>query len=493
MLWRAKQRAALLDQVMRGPNKTKPGHGTANCAAPKASNIASLNAVALGAAVICAAAFGSAVMVMADAATAGDHALARDAYSRPLERLNADEVRSFAAGKEEFAARWVPPFLSGGHWGRGPQSNAESCLSCHPGNGRGRAPDGANEKPHSLVLRLAQPGTDDAGRPRPDPAYGTHLNRHGVLGKLIEEGDFRVTYSTRNVTLADSTRVELRSPAVRFAALWYGPMGGGTILSLRLAQPVFGLGLLEAVPDSTILALAERQRRAGFNGRPNRVIDEATGKHMVGRFGYKASQPYVRHQVAAAFHDEMGVTSRLFSEEQCWPIQKACDQVERVTGVEARDEQLDSITAYLRLLAPPIQRDADHPTVRRGAALFERARCSVCHVPELKTAKETTHAALRDLTIRPYTDLLLHDMGDELADGRREFDAGARDWRTSPLWGIGLRVMVNGNAQLLHDGRARNVMEAILWHGGEAAASRQTFVNMSKQERDDLLRFVESL
>lgn len=430
---------------------------------------------------------------MVDAVVAGDREDASDAYSQPLDKLDANQVRSFAAGKEEFAARWVPPFLSGGHWGRGPQSNAESCLSCHPGNGRGRAPDGPDEQPHSLVLRLSQPGTDNAGRPAPHPAYGTHLNRHGILGKLIEEGDFRVAYSERQVTLADGTWVELRSPLVRFAALWYGPMGDETILSLRLAQPVFGLGLLEAVPDSSILALAEQQRRIGFDGRPNLVIDEATGKTMVGRFSYKASQPTVRHQVAAAFHDEMGVTSKLFPQEQCWPIQMRCYQVEQVTGVEARDEQLDSITAYLRLLAPPMQRDPNDPTAKRGAALFDKARCSVCHVPELNTGKDAAYAALRNRVIRPYTDLLLHDMGDGLADGRNEFDAGARDWRTAPLWGIGSRTMVNGNAQLLHDGRARNVTEAILWHGGEAAVSRQAFINMSKQEREVLVQFVESL
>lgn len=414
-------------------------------------------------------------------------------YSRPLDDLNAAEVRSFADGKEEFAARWVPPFLSGGHWGRGPQSNAESCLSCHPGNGRGRAPEGSGEPPHSLALRLAIPGTDDAGRPQPHPAYGTHLNRHGILGQLVEEGDFRVAYRKREVAFADGSRVELRFPVVRFAALWYGPTGGDTIASLRLAQPVFGLGLLEAVPDSTILALAAQQEQIGFNGRPNLVIDEATGKRMVGRFGHKASQPYVRHQVAAAFHDEMGVTSNLFPEEQCWPIQKACYGAQRVIGVEARDEQLDLITDYLRLLAAPTQREADNPVVRRGAFLFDRAKCSVCHVPELKTGSDAAHVPLRNRTIRPYTDLLLHDMGDGLADGRREFDAGARDWRTPPLWGIGLRAMVNGNSQLLHDGRARNVAEAILWHGGEADASRQDFMSMTRQERQALLRFVGSL
>ncbi|UCH46675.1 MAG: c-type cytochrome [Betaproteobacteria bacterium] len=459
----------------------------------KPVNLSAATSITLHAAALSVVVCSSVVVAMPGEDPAEDDVLAGIDYSQPLNDLNAPGLRSFAAGQAEFAARWVPPFLSGGHWGRGPQSNAESCLSCHPGNGRGRAPDGPGEPPHSLVLRLAKPGTDEAGRPQPHPAYGTHLNRHGILGQLIEEGDFRVEYSKREVALADGSRVELRSPTVRLAALWYGPTGDDTTVSLRLAQPVFGLGLLEAVADSTILDLAEQQQRIGFNGRPNRVIDEATGEYMIGRFAHKASQPYLRHQVAAAFHDEMGVTSNLFPQEQCWPIQKACYRVERVIGVEARDEQLDSITDYLRLLAAPRQREMNDPLVRRGAGLFDKAKCSVCHVPELKTGSNAVHAQLRNRTIRPYTDLLLHDMGDGLADGRREFDAGGRDWRTPPLWGIGLRAMVNGNSELLHDGRARNVTEAILWHGGEADVSRQEFINMNEQDRRALLRFVESL
>jgi CxxC motif-containing protein (DUF1111 family) len=227
---------------------------------------------------------------MPSTAPAENHALAGNDYSQPLEHLNAAETRSFAAGKEAFAARWVPPLLSGGHWGRGPQSNAESCLACHPGNGRGRAPDSPSEEPHSMVLRLATPATDNVGRPRPHPAYGTHLNRHGILGRLIEEGDFRVAYRKREVTFADGTRLELRSPVVRFAALWYGPLGDDTVLSLRLAQPVFGLGLLEAVSVATLHSIAEQQQRAGFNGRPNLVIDEATAS-MAGRIWSLMKRP----------------------------------------------------------------------------------------------------------------------------------------------------------------------------------------------------------
>lgn len=415
------------------------------------------------------------------------------AYDWPLAGLGATALTRFSAGKAEFAARWVPPFVSGGHWGRGPQSNADSCLACHPGNGRGRAPDGPGEEPHSLILRLAAAGADRLGRPRPHPAYGTQLNRYGTLGQLVEEGDFRIAYRSRQVTFADGGTIELRKPVVHFAALWFGPIGNDTIISPRLAQPVFGLGLLEAVSDSTLFALAERQRRIGFNGRPNLVRDDISGRQAVGRFGHKASQPNLRQQVAAAFHDEIGVTSRLYPHEQCPPIQPECRRVQSLSGVEAKDEQLEVITDYLQMLAPPAQRNSDDPLVRRGEWLFQKAHCAVCHVPVMKTGPGAAFGPLRNRTIRPYTDLLLHDMGVALADGRREFEAGERDWRTPPLWGIGLRTSVGSNAGLLHDGRARNIPEAILWHGGEADGSRRSFMNMSQQERSALVHFVESL
>ena len=442
---------------------------------------------------LCLAASGTVLSPATDADLFADETVSGAAYSQPLAHPDASALQRFAEGKSEFEARWVAPFLSGGHWGRGPQSNAESCVECHPGNGRGRAPDNPQDEPQSLVLRLARPGTDSAGQPRPHPAYGTLLNRYGILGELVEEGNFRIVYEYRHVTLADGTTMELRNPVVRIAALWFGPIGEDTILSPRLAQPVYGLGLLEAVSDSTIVALAEQQRRIGFSGRPNLVPDMISGEQMVGRFGHKASQPRLRQQVAAAFHDEIGVTSSLFPQEQCWPIQEQCYKVERISGVEATDEQLDLITDYLRLLAPPPQRDISNPAIRRGATLFEMAQCAVCHIPQINTGAGAAYAPLRNRTIHAYTDLLLHDMGPGLADGRREFGAGGSDWRTPPLWGIGLHKTVNRKAGLLHDGRARNIAEAILWHGGEADRARQIFIDMSEQQRTDLIRFVESI
>jgi len=310
---------------------------------------------------------------------------------------------------------------------------------------------------------------------------------------LVEEGHFRIGYRTRSVKLADGDVVDLRVPEVRITALWYGPLGDETVLSPRIAQPVFGLGLLEAVTESTLRAIAERQRRLGFNGRLNRVRDEITGDWSVGRFGHKATQPHLPQQIAAAFRNEMGVNSTLFPGEDCWPIQKECYGIETVLGAEAKDMQRATILDYLRMLAPPPRRAIDDQEVLRGAALFDRARCSVCHVPAVRITLEERQNSPREESIEPYTDLLLHDMGDGLADGYRSYSAGPRDWRTAPLWGLGLRKAVNGNDNLLHDGRARSVSEAILWHGGEAEVSRKAFVAMKREERRALLKFIDSL
>ena len=406
----------------------------------------------------------------------------RIARLAPTLAAGACALLSFAApadnatppdGEAEFAARWVVFPSGGGHWGRGPQSSASACADCHPAGGRA---------PYAPVLRLSVPGTDPVGGPRPHPAYGLQLDTEGVLGRLLEEGGFRVEYRYRTLKLADGTPVELREPRVRLIALWYGPLGPEAILSLRLPPQLHGAALLEQVPDAALEAIAARQRALGYRGQVNRVWSyERTGT-APGRFGHKAAQPTLTQQVAAAFMVEMGVNSRLFPMEDCWPAQLLCYDITTVSGPEVRDEQLGSIARYLRALAPPAPRGGD---VARGAALFEQAQCAVCHVPALPLAGGGE--------ARAYTDLLLHDLGDDLADGRREFLAGPRDWRTAPLWGLGRAVGAGADAALLHDGRARTLTEAILWHGGEAQPSRDAFVAMRRQEREALLDFLRSL
>ncbi|CAN5475858.1 hypothetical protein BH23VER1_BH23VER1_21580 [soil metagenome] len=280
-----------------------------------------------------------------------------------------------------------------------------------------------------------------------------------------------------------------------------GP-GDGLLFSPRVAQALAGIGLLEAVPDSAILALADPDDADGdgISGRPNWVWDLAAREVVLGRFGWKSGQPSIRQQTAAAFRGDMGITSNLCPDENTTPDQLAAMDALGIPAAALASEEpdlddkiLDRVTTYLQTLAPPARREHAGPTVLRGKALFAAARCTACHAPAFQTAPDAALPELANQTIRPYTDLLLHDMGDGLADHRPEFEADGREWRTAPLWGIGLVETVNGHTHFLHDGRARNLEEAILWHGGEAEASRETFKAMSAHDRGALLKFLESL
>ncbi len=415
------------------------------------------------------------------------------AYSAPGPTLDAEQLQQFANGRSEFQQRWVVPLAIGGNWGRGPTSNGEVCTDCHAGNGRGRPPEHDDDEPVSMLVRLSLPGEDEHGGPRPHPHYGDQLQEQGVLGKVPPEGRIAVAWREHEVELADGDTMRLRFPDVRLSRLAYGPLGADILISPRVAPPLVGIGLLEAIPMETLHEFARRQAALGFNGRPNYVWDAENRVMALGRFGWKAGQPTIRQQTAAAFLNDMGVTTRVFIQANCPPVQKACNNSPGVGNPEQADRPFESLNFYLRALAVPARRNADDPRVARGEKLFEQAQCAICHVPEVRTGDYPAVPQIARQVIRPYSDLLLHDMGEGLADGRPEFRAGPRDWRTPPLWGIGLSEKVNGNATLLHDGRARNFAEAILWHGGEAAAAREAFRYMPRQEREALLAFLESL
>ena len=415
------------------------------------------------------------------------------AYSAPGPTLSAEQLQQFANGRSEFHQRWVVPIVIGGNWGRGPTSNGEVCTDCHAGNGRGRPPEHEDDESVSMLVRLSLPGEDEHGGPRPHPHYGDQLQQQGVLGKVPPEGRVEVAWREHEVELAGGATMRLRSPDVRISRLAYGPLGTDILISPRVAPPVFGMGLLEAVPEETLIEIAHRQAVLGFKGHPNYVWDAEKQVVALGRFGWKAGQPTLRQQTAAAFLNDMGVTTRVFSQANCPPVQKACNNSPGVGVPEQTDLPFESLNFYIRALAVPARRHLDDARVAQGEKLFGRAQCVVCHVPELHTGDYPALPQIARQVIRPYSDLLLHDMGEGLADGRPDYRAGPRDWRTPPLWGIGLNEKVNGNATLLHDGRARNFSEAILWHGGEAAAARDAFRSMPKQEREALLAFLASL
>ncbi len=414
------------------------------------------------------------------------------AYQQPTPMLNAIQLDQFQEGKRGFAQHWVvaPSIL--GLWGRGPTSNAEACTDCHENGGRGRAPDDASEPMRSMLVRLSIPGAGPHGGPNPHSVYGDQLQNEGILGRVPPEGDPRIAWETRSVTMTDGEVVQLRAPALKFQSLNFGPLGAEVMTSMRVAPALIGVGLLDAVSERNIRTVAANQQK-GLRGRPNVVWDLINNREALGRFGRKANQPSVEQQIFLAYHADLGVTSRWFPEENCTEVQLECFAEPPGGHPELPQELVVPVLFYARALAVPARRNVDDVQVRRGEALFHFAGCDGCHTPTLETGDYAALPALSHRTIHPYTDLLLHDMGDGLADGRPDFRAGPSDWRTAPLWGLGLSRIVNGNDSLLHDGRARNLSEAILWHGGEAQPSRDRFTAMPKADREALLAFLTSL
>jgi CxxC motif-containing protein (DUF1111 family) len=345
----------------------------------------------------------------------------------------------------------------------------------------------------SMLVRLSVPGAGPHGGPNPHRIYGDQLQNEGILGRVPAEGDPRLSWEIRSVAMADGEIVQLRAPVLELQHLNFGPLGTEVMTSVRVAPALVGVGLLDAVSEDTMRALAADEQRKGLRGRPNVVWDLIKSREALGRFGYKANQPSVEQQIFTAYHADLGVTSRWFPEENCTDVQLQCLAEPPGGHPQLPEAFLDPVLFYARALAVPARRNLDDAQVRRGEALFALAGCDGCHSPTLQTGDYAALPALSHQTIHPYTDLLLHDMGEGLADGRPDFRAGPRDWRTAPLWGFGLSQTVNGNDSLLHDGRARNVTEAILWHGGEAQPSREAFRMMPKADREALFAFLRSL
>lgn len=428
------------------------------------------------------------------------------AFSVPIAMLDGEQGAAFAKGKEQFNEAWVVAPDPNGVWGLGPTFNEDRCAHCHTNNGRAAAPADGRPAEQGMLVRLSIPGKSKQGGPLSHPVYGDQLQNRGIEGRVPAEGQAVFSYSAREVSFADGEKVTLRVPSIKFTELQFGELGADVMTSPRVAPAMVGMGLLEAVPEETILGIAREQAKLALPGKPNYVWDVETETAVLGRFGWKANQPSIRQQTAAAFLGDIGATTYMFPEDNCPAAQAACRDLPSAskcggqggcTGNTYRPEvvpsRLSNITLYLQGLAVPARRNVNDVAFKRGEQLFADAQCSVCHVPELKTGPKPALKAAAGITIRPYTDLLLHDMGEGLADGRPDFQASGREWRTAPLWGIGLFRTVNGHGDLLHDGRARNVTEAILWHGGQAERSREAFRSMAKADREALVKFVDSL
>ncbi|AUG42775.1 thiol oxidoreductase [Pseudomonas chlororaphis] len=429
----------------------------------------------------------------------------QNAFSMPSANLSPTRRLDFSVGNSFFRSPWViAPSTTTARDGLGPLFNTNGCQNCHIKDGRGHPPTPDSDNAVSMLVRLSIPNEPAYAKIIeqlgivPEPVYGGQFQDMAVPG-VAPEGKVRVEYEPLTVRFKDGSEVELRKPKLQITQLGYGPMHPDTLFSARVAPPMIGLGLLEAIPEAAILANAQAQAKAGngIAGRPNRVWDDAQQKTVLGRFGWKAGQPNLNQQNVHAFSGDMGLTTSLRPFDDCTDAQTACKQAPNGNGPDGEPEVSDNILRlvlfYSRNLGVPARRDVGSPQVLAGKNLFYQAGCQSCHTPQFTTAVDAAEPELANQVIRPYSDLLLHDMGEGLADNRSEFQAGGRDWRTPPLWGIGLTQTVSGHTQFLHDGRARNLLEAVLWHGGEARAAQQQVLSFNAEQRAALLAFLNSL
>lgn len=367
--------------------------------------------------------------------------------------------------------------------------NNVSCISCHHNDGKGTPTAGLQNS--SLLIRVSIPGEDEHGAPLSVPGYGFQIQDKALIG-ISPEASVNIQYTTIPVTYPDGTTVILRKPAYTLTNP-YSPLPAVYYISPRLAPPVFGIGLLDNIPDNTILSFADENDADGdgISGRPNYIFDTALNIQKIGRFGLKANTISLQNQVALAYQQDMGVTNYLFPDENSKT--QSQDKQGDKTVIELPDSTLNHAIFYIKTLAVPARRNVNDATNKKGEAIFSQINCSGCHKQTVYTGYVTDVPSLSHQRIHPYTDLLLHDMGDGLADGRPDFVATGNEWRTTPLWGLGMLQKVQGVAYYLHDGRAQSLEEAILWHDGEAHNSKEAFMSLSKEDRNALLAFLKSL
>lgn len=439
-----------------------------------------------------------------------------DAFSQPAANLTFGQELDFKVGNGMFRRVWVSaPASTIASDGLGPLYNARSCQRCHLKDGRGHPPEGPEDDAVSMFLRVSIPAptldaADIAEAERyiagthptaPDPVYGTQLQDFSLPG-IAPEYRLGVTYEEVEVPLSDGEVAHLRQPSYAAADLGYGPLAPGAMLSPRVAPQMIGMGLLEAIPNEDILAWADPDDADGdgVSGNPQIVWSDVYDRPMLGRFGHKAGNPTVLEQAASAFAGDIGISNPIHTagSGECTDAQTDCTAAihggdPEQGGYEIDQTALDLVAFYSRTLAVPARRDVDDPEVLAGRQVFYETGCTACHRPNYVTARLAGDDPASFQLIWPYTDMLLHDMGPGLADNRPEGRADGQEWRTAPLWGIGMTETVSGHSYFLHDGRARSLLEAVLWHGGEAEGARDRVVNMPAGDRAALIRYLESL
>lgn len=411
----------------------------------------------------------------------------KSSFSKPKLNLNINEEDLFVLGKSFFSIPWVEaPSATTARDGLGPLFSANTCMTCHPKNGAGVAIKKDGTMNRSLLLRLSHKDVYDKTIGfKPDSTYGAQLSLNGNKDVLFE-GEAVVNYEEIRGEYFDKTSYSLRKPTYKIEKLNYGALDPKSVVAPRIGSILIGLGRVELISDEDILKNEDINdtNKDGISGKANRVYSPELNKTVIGKFTWKASASSVKVQSAAAAHNDMSLTNPLFPKDNCTKKQQKClDAPKGKFDFDLPQERLDAISFYVSNLCVPNQRDPKKHI--EGAKLFKTLKCASCHVDSFKTTQGDT--------IHPFSDFLLHDMGDELADGRVEFLANKNEWRTAPLWGLGLRKKVSGEANYLHDGRARSIEEAILWHGGEALKSKEDFMKLEKNKREKLLEFLNSI
>ncbi|MEQ8285676.1 di-heme oxidoredictase family protein [Thalassospira sp.] len=437
----------------------------------------------------------------------------RNAFTHYSANMDFEKRLDFKLGEALFQRLWVTaPTRTKAADGLGPLFNSRACNGCHIRNGRGHPVDENDPSAGatSMLLRLSiPPQTADQLRDHldgklatvPDPVYGGQFQDFSVPG-IDAEGRVKVTFDNFDVALAGGETVTLQKPRYEMTDLAYGPLHTDIMVSPRLAPPMIGLGLLEAIPDDVLLAASDPQDtdRNGISGRVNYVRDIAKNDLAIGRFGWKAGMPSLDQQNQNAFQFDIGLSTPLYpnASGDCTAAQEDCltapnGNSPEFKNLEAHSVITDLVLYYTRNIAPPIRTNANDADVIEGQKIFNDIGCASCHTPHYQLPERADMPEQSGQNIWPYSDLLLHDMGEGLADHRPEAQASGREWRTPPLWGIGRAHDIDPRAQFLHDGRARTILEAVLWHDGEAALARDAVAKLPPSERSKLLAFLKSL
>ncbi len=432
----------------------------------------------------------------------------------PASNLASNKLPDFHAGKALAHQPWViAPSSTDARDGLGPLYNTRTCLVCHSNGGRGHMPEDNTQLLFTNFLRLSIPGFDPIHGVIPEPMYGDQLQSQSIalshqLGhfqnnksankEVPPEAYVYINWIEETYTYSDGEVVKLRKPEIDIRNPGYGKMHPQTLMGIRNAPPIHGVGLLEMIKQSDIDKNTDPDdsNQDGISGRVNISWDFEKKQPRPGRFGLKANKTSVRFQVASALQGDMGISNPVFPTQPCTEKQTLCNESihgNNSDGVEINEKLLSLMVNFNMSIGVPERRKPDHPMVLKGRELFYKTQCHACHTPNYITANNVEYPHLSGQSIWPYTDLLIHDMGEGLADGRSDYLATGSEWRTPPLWSVGLSQAVNGSKNFLHDGRARNLEEAVLWHGGEAEHSKNNFTQLDKDQRNALLAFVRSL